>query len=75
MSLYLSLLCLECASSVLSAAKTYMFALVYLNGSFLHLTLSIYVLAVRKLQGGVDMGCVQRIKCGGIPGSAHWGTS
>ena len=54
-----------------------MFVLVYLNKSYLHLQLSLstLVLAVRKLQGRVDMEGIQSVESGEIPGSAHWGTS
>ena len=52
-----------------------MFVLVYLNRLHLHLSSGIYVLAVRKLQGEVSIGHVQSIQSGGIPMSAHKGTS
>ena len=66
----LSLFCLEHASFVLCAAN--MYVLVYPNRPCLCLSLSINVMAVRKLQSEVDIGCIQNIKSGEIP---LWGTS
>ena len=42
-----------------------MFVLAYLNGLYLCLSLGIYILAVKRLQGEVSMGIIHSIKNGG----------
>ena len=73
MSSYVYLFCLECASFILRAAN--MYVCLNLSSQVMPLYEPKYLsFCCKRLQGKVNMGCIQSVKGGEIPGNVHWGT-
>ena len=67
---YFSIFCLECAF-LYSGLLAYMLVLIYLGGSYIHLSLGTLLWVVKMLLGKTGRGCIQNIKSVVILGSVH----